>query len=612
MASNEKATLTLVVKKVGDQALSGIKTAIKGIGIAAAAAVAGLASFAAAAVALGREAAQFDSVRQSFHNLAASQGQDADKMLNKMRELSQGTISDMKLMQQANQALLLGLPVDKFGDMLEIARSSAKATGQSMDFMLNSIVTGLGRGSKLMLDNLGIVFKIEDAYDEYAKTLGKTADQLSEAEKKQAFINKALAVGKANAEAAGGGQLTLSERFDQTTAKMENMRIVVGKYLTPTLSFLLDKTQQLFVSIEKWVQSSTVQGFFETLTKIISRTIIEVDSFGKSFGTTLASMVEGHKKLLQGDFKAAFDIFKLGAQEQARIHKEAVEQRNAETSRIEEDFAKASITRAVDTEKAKQLAVMQERMKQQQAEEEAEVAAQELAIQKQELELQAIGANEAQKLDLLLKAQDQKISAATSHETKMAALKEKSRLLDRKAEMQQTEFEQLQQEERLKGLQGAFGRISSLMQSKNQDQFNIGKAAAIAQVTINTAQGISEAFKLGPILGPILAPIVAVAGAAQIGNIASTQMRMAEGGIVPATVGGVNALIGEGGRSEAVIPLPKDFNPERGLGGGVTVVFNGPMLGDQSQARQFATMIDRELLEMRRANESVAFDEEVV
>ncbi len=609
MASNEKATLTLVVKKVGDQALSGIKTAIKGIGIAAAAAVAGLASFAAAAVALGREAAQFDSVRQSFHNLAASQGQDADKMLNKMRELSQGTISDMKLMQQANQALLLGLPVDKFGDMLEIARSSAKATGQSMDFMLNSIVTGLGRGSKLMLDNLGIVFKIEDAYDEYAKTLGKTADQLSEAEKKQAFINKALAVGKANAEAAGGGQLTLSERFDQTTAKMENMRIVVGKYLTPTLSFLLDKTQQLFVSIEKWVQSSTAQGFFETLTKIISRTIIEVDSFGKSFGTTLASMVEGHKKLLQGDFKAAFDIFKLGAQEQARIHKEAVEQRNAETSRIEEDFAKASITRAVDTEKAKQLAVMQERMKQQQAEEEAEIAKEVKALEKKEADLAFIGATEAEKLDLQIKAQDKAIEQATTHDQKMNALKTKSRLLDQKAEMAQTAFNAEQQKQREADQRSTLSTIASLSRSNNQTLAVVGKAAALTQIAIQAPVGVSRALAaFPPPVNFIAAGAVAAAFAAQAANVAG--IRLAEGGIVPATPGGIQATIGEGGRSEAVIPLPDDFDPDSGGIGNanINITFAGPLMGDEQTAREMARKIDEELLKLRQRNESVSFE----
>ena len=137
-----------------------------------------------------KDAADFESVQRSFESLSASQGQSSSAMLANMKELSAGTVSDLELMKQANTALLLGLPVEKFGDMLKIARSSSKATGQSMEFMLNSIVTGLGRGSKLILDNLGIVFDANKANQEYAETWGIVGRQLTDAEKKQAFINK--------------------------------------------------------------------------------------------------------------------------------------------------------------------------------------------------------------------------------------------------------------------------------------------------------------------------------------------------------------------------------------------------------------------------------------
>jgi hypothetical protein len=48
------------------------------------------------------------------------------------------------------------------------------------------------------------------------------------------------------------------------------------------------------------------------------------------------------------------------------------------------------------------------------------------------------------------------------------------------------------------------------------------------------------------------------------------------------------------------------------MGGGVTINVYGGMLGDQSTAREFAIAVDRQLLELRRNNESVAFDGRVV
>jgi hypothetical protein len=111
---------------------------------------------------------------------------------------------------------------------------------------------------------------------------------------------------------------------------------------------------------------------------------------------------------------------------------------------------------------------------------------------------------------------------------------------------------------------------------------------------------------MGPILGPILAPIVVAAGAMQAAKVAGVEL--ADGGIVRARPGGVPAIIGEGGRDEAVIPLDDSRAMDRLGGGSVTIHFNGPIMGDHAQAMELARIIDRQLLELRRGNESVAFD----
>ena len=48
------------------------------------------------------------------------------------------------------------------------------------------------------------------------------------------------------------------------------------------------------------------------------------------------------------------------------------------------------------------------------------------------------------------------------------------------------------------------------------------------------------------------------------------------------------------------------------MGTSITINSYGGMLGTPSEAREFARVIDRELLRMRQAHESVAFDSGVV
>ncbi len=71
--------------------------------------------------------------------------------------------------------------------------------------------------------------------------------------------------------------------------------------------------------------------------------------------------------------------------------------------------------------------------------------------------------------------------------------------------------------------QRGFDTIQTLTSSNNKELFRIGKAAAIAQASINIAQGISEALKLAPPLSFVLAAGVAAAGGVQLAAIQSQQ-----------------------------------------------------------------------------------------
>ena len=79
-----------------------------------------------------------------------------------------------------------------------------------------------------------------------------------------------------------------------------------------------------------------------------------------------------------------------------------------------------------------------------------------------------------------------------------------------------------------------FGHLATLSRSSNKTLAAIGKAAAIAQATINTYLAASKALaEGGPYAGPIMAAAITVAGMAQVANIASTEANYAMGGIVP-------------------------------------------------------------------------------
>jgi len=206
------------LKGVDKQLMSMAKNAI-GLGVALAAVT--------KAAQLTKLASDAVNVEKAFRNLA----KEPDKMLKAMKTAVAGTIEEFELMKQFNQAALLGLPLDRFDEMLAIARSSAQATGQSMDFMLNSIVTGIGRQSRLMIDNLGLIVSIGDANEVYAQKLGKLSSELTQLEQKTAFANAVLDAGAANIEKMGGEASGAFDGVNKLTSLIKDKTIETFKSL---------------------------------------------------------------------------------------------------------------------------------------------------------------------------------------------------------------------------------------------------------------------------------------------------------------------------------------------------------------------------------------------
>jgi hypothetical protein len=112
---------------------------------------------------LSKLGAEFADVQKGFRRMADEAGVDANKLLNDIRRMSKGTVSDLEIMKQANKALLLtGTEGAKnLPRLMGIATSAATELGESTEYMFESIVTGIGRQSKMILDNLGIIVEGE-------------------------------------------------------------------------------------------------------------------------------------------------------------------------------------------------------------------------------------------------------------------------------------------------------------------------------------------------------------------------------------------------------------------------------------------------------------------
>lgn len=95
---------------------------------------------------------QMDGVSTAFERVA-----DTGKTsLKELQSATRGTVTDLRLMQLAVQADNFKVPLESLAGLFEFATIRASQTGEATDYLVQSIVTGIGRKSPLILDNLGI------------------------------------------------------------------------------------------------------------------------------------------------------------------------------------------------------------------------------------------------------------------------------------------------------------------------------------------------------------------------------------------------------------------------------------------------------------------------
>ena len=119
-------------------------------------------------------AAKVEAMAQGFNTLAGGSAK-ASIAIDKLNAATNGTLSNYDLFQQANNAMILGVTrnSDEMADLFSMAKKLGDALGRDTASSVESLVTGIGRQSRMMLDNLGIVVDTKKAYKDYASELKK-------------------------------------------------------------------------------------------------------------------------------------------------------------------------------------------------------------------------------------------------------------------------------------------------------------------------------------------------------------------------------------------------------------------------------------------------------
>lgn len=203
----------------------------------------GAAAAAAQAFDLGRQTAMLQDSKTVFESMGHS--------IQDFRDATKGMISDQKLVQRFGLASSMGISANEFKTLAMAADAAAKKTGQSQEYMFDSIMVGTARSSRLILDNLGIMVDWDHAHQVFAKSVGKSTKALSSQEKQQAEINHVMGKADNMIQEMRSVGATASDVFDQWDAAITNISTTLGSVFLPAIRNVVPQVQFLAREMEK-------------------------------------------------------------------------------------------------------------------------------------------------------------------------------------------------------------------------------------------------------------------------------------------------------------------------------------------------------------------------
>tara|TARA_R100000808_G_C2136609_1_gene144893 strand:+ start:87 stop:1796 length:1710 start_codon:yes stop_codon:yes gene_type:complete len=280
--------------------------------------------------------AEFQEVERGFDSLSRA-ARFSSETLEGLQEAVGDTVSKTELMRMTNNALLLNVfkTEDQMIEMAAAAKKLGSALGVDAKTSVESLVLGLGRQSRLILDNIGISISAEKVYKKLAETLGVTTDALSDQQKKTAFVAAGLDQARKKAAQIEEEFPLAADEVRKLSASFDDFLVVLGERLAPT-----------FDNVTK-----ALTGFLDTASDLIegktSISGLTEDLNQNSITTDRNALVWEHLSSLWGKLPDLGPGIRGQIQAQADAHVQA--QKEIEDKKALEELNDIQVRQIVDT-----------------------------------------------------------------------------------------------------------------------------------------------------------------------------------------------------------------------------------------------------------------------
>jgi hypothetical protein len=216
-----------------------------------------------------------------------------------------------------------GLSASQMTSLGVAAKNASMALGRDLTDSFNRLVRGVTKAEPELLDELGIVLRLENATRDYAQSVGKARDDLNAFERTQAVLNDVLEQAEQkfgritelmDPDAFALGQLT--KEIDDLVLGFQELLV---KVLLPMISFFKDNAAALVAAIGLFVTpiiSSLLPDLDASIAKSSKAQSTALSNMAGSYrtaGQEIRTVMTGLTKITKADIsESAVGLDKLG------------------------------------------------------------------------------------------------------------------------------------------------------------------------------------------------------------------------------------------------------------------------------------------------------------
>ena len=243
-----------------------------------------------------KRAAALERLETSLERIGALSGRNLGALAADLKTVADQAISTEQSLRAVSVGTSAGFSSTQILQLAEVAKGASLALGRDMGDAIDRLIRGTAKLEPEILDELGIIVRLDQAAADYATSLGKLTTELTQFEKVQAFVNATIDQGLNKYQEIS--EAVDPSPYDKLAASFNNLSKEIIVFSNNILGPIID-----FFATSKIALTAALTFFAGTLVNSVIPAIDEVIARNAAIATSAAAAARKGRTKVLGEFE---------------------------------------------------------------------------------------------------------------------------------------------------------------------------------------------------------------------------------------------------------------------------------------------------------------------